>query len=74
MLFRTLVATALVVTFGVTGALAAGRSKDERASWWQTFHQSKSMMQVHRERQTGTTQPQGTAPTGQAPAAAKPTQ
>lgn len=41
---RIFVAIALIASFGlsgVTAASAAGRSKDERASWWQTFHQSK---------------------------------
>ncbi|GLK84987.1 hypothetical protein [Ancylobacter defluvii] len=41
---RIFVAIALIASFGlsgVTAASAAGRSKDERAAWWQTMHQSK---------------------------------
>lgn len=66
-MFRILLATALIATFGITGASAAGRSKDERAAWWQTMRESKATMQGKHGTHSGTAaQPKA------APAAAKP--
>lgn len=71
-MFRILLATALIATFGITGASAAGRSKDERASWWQTMRESKQAMGQRSAGSSGKT----TAPAAatKAPAAAKPAQ
>lgn len=44
-MLRVLLATVLIATFGVGAASAAGRSKDERAAFWQTLHQSKQPWQ-----------------------------
>ena len=52
-MFRILLAAALIATFGMSAASAAGRSKDERAAWWQTMRESKAAMQAHHGTHTG---------------------
>lgn len=74
-MFRILLAAALIATLGITGASAAGRSKDERAAWWQTMRESKAMMQLHREKHVGAAaQPQAAPSTAKPAPAAKPVQ
>ncbi|MBS7542075.1 hypothetical protein [Ancylobacter oerskovii] len=65
---RIFVVTALIASLGIAGvtaASAAGRSKDERKSWWDTYHQVTKSPE-------GTTQQ--SKPSRPAPKAAKPAQ
>ena len=63
-MIRILLAAVLTATVGITAAAAGGRSKDERAAWWQTMHQSKPMWQVDRRKPAAAAQPKAAAPAG----------
>ncbi|MGA0561138.1 hypothetical protein ACO2RV_01725 [Ancylobacter sp. VNQ12] len=73
-MFRILLAAALIATFGITGASAAGRSKDERAAWWQTMRESKAAMQMHRQKHVGAAQSKAAPLTAKPAPAVKPAQ
>lgn len=75
---RTIVAAMLIAAFGISAAQASGRSKDERAAFWQTMHESKQPWRPAQApvgaQSTKASAPAAAASTGVKAPAAKPAQ
>lgn len=75
MMIRMVIAATLIAVFGVSAASASGRSKDERAAFWQTVKEGKQPWRPAKA-PVGAQPAASTAPAAvnKAPTAAKPAQ